>query len=418
MKILFGHRLLVSVILVMGSILHAQEWTRFRGPNGQGISDAKTIPVPWTDQQLNWKIKLPGGGHGSPVVWGNTVFVTCDDPDTPGAWLLALDTADGSLRWSQFCPLTAYKFHGDNSYAAGTPTVDADQVYVLRQASEQSILTVFDHDGAFRWRRSFSATHSRFGPGTSPMLYGDLVIFTLEQQAGGPFKEGLWLALDRKTGDIRWTIRRSNREISYSTPCVYRLSERTPQLLFTSWAHGITGVDPSQGTVLWEVAATLPARVISSPVLCGDLVIGTCGKAGGGKQLSAVQVPAAGDQTPTPVYVLTDKTVPYVPTPLVKDGLLFAYHDNGRVSCLRASTGESLWSEKPAGRYYGSPVWVDGKLFCMDRKGNLVVLEASDTYKLLAVHPLGEMSHATPAVSGGRMYLRTYSQLISVGGQK
>ncbi|NQV35249.1 MAG: PQQ-binding-like beta-propeller repeat protein [Phycisphaeraceae bacterium] len=418
MEILLKRRFLISVILVVGSLSHAQEWTRFRGPNGQGISDANAIPVPWTDQQLNWKIKLPGGGHGSPVVWGNTVFVTCDDAGTPGARLLALNAADGSLRWRQFCSLPAYKFHNDNSYATGTPCVDADQVYVLWQSSEQSILAAFDHDGQPKWRRLFGSTHSRFGPGTSPMLHEDLVIFTLEQQAGGPNAQGQWLALDRKTGETRWTIPRNNREISYSTPCVFRPASGASQLLFNSWAHGITGVDPVKGIVLWGASETLPARVVSSPVLCEDLVISTCGKGGGGTQLSAVQIPAGGQGTPELVYSRTGKTVPYVPTCLAKDDLLFAYHDNGRVTCMRVSTGEPLWSEKPAARFYGSPVWVDGWLYCMDRKGNLVVLEASATYKLLAVHSLGEKTHATPAVSGGRMYLRTYSHLISVGGQE
>jgi len=407
---------LIIVILGMGSIAQAQEWTRFRGSNGQGISEAKTIPVTWNEDEVNWKIKLPGGGHGSPVIWGNTVYVTCDNPDSTGGQLLALNAADGSVRWKQLCPLTAYKFHNDNSYATGTPCVDADQVYVLWQTARETILAVFDHQGQLRWRESFGPTHSRFGPGTSPMLHDDLVIFTLEQQAGGPSSQGLWLALDRKTGATRWTIQRSNREISYSTPCVYRPVSGPSQLVFNSWAHGITGVDTVKGIVLWEAAESLPARVVSSPVVSGDLVIATCGKSGGGKQLSVVRIGVHG--TPGLVYSRTDKTVPYVPTCLAKNDLLFAYHDTGRVTCMRVSTGQPLWSEKPAARFYGSPVWVDEKLYCMDRQGNLVVLEASATYKLLEVHALGEKTHATPAVAGGRMYLRTYSNLISIGGSK
>ena len=414
----FRLRLLITVIFLMGSVLHAQQWTRFRGPNGQGISDVRTIPVRLSDTDVNWKVQLPGGGHGSPVVWGSTVFVTCDTPDAAGARLLALDTADGSTRWERSCTLTAYRFHNDNSYATGTPCVDEDQVYVLWQTARESIAAAFDHNGRPQWRKKFGATHSRFGPGTSPMLHGDLVVFSLEQQAGGPDPQGLWLALDRQTGKTRWTIQRNNREISYSTPCVYEPANGAPQLVFNSWAHGITGVDPVQGTVLWEAAETLPARVVSSPVLSGDLVIASCGKGGGGRQLSAAQIPAQGSQAPESVYTLTGNTVPYVPTCLAKDDLLFAYHDSGRVTCMRVSTGQTLWSEKPAARYYGSPVWVDGRLYCMDRQGNLVVLAASDTYQLLHVYALGETTHATPAVSDGRMYLRTYSHLYSIGGAK
>ncbi|MCP4451914.1 MAG: PQQ-binding-like beta-propeller repeat protein, partial [Planctomycetes bacterium] len=152
MDIHFKHRFLISIVLCMGSLVPAQEWTRFRGPNGQGISDATTLPVTWNDAAVNWKITLPGGGHGSPVIWGDTVFVTCDMPDATGAQLLALDAADGSVRWRRTCPLTPYRFHNDNSYATGTPTVDADQVYVLFQTSKESILAAFDHDGRPRWR--------------------------------------------------------------------------------------------------------------------------------------------------------------------------------------------------------------------------------------------------------------------------
>jgi outer membrane protein assembly factor BamB len=100
------------------------------------------------------------------------------------------------------------------------------------------------------------------------------------------------------------------------------------------------------------------------------------------------------------------------------EGLLFTFHDRGYVACLRSATGEQLWREKPANQFYGSPVWVNGKLYCITTNGEVVVIKAASTYDLLAVNPLGEKSHATPAVAGGRMYLRTYSHLISIGPKK
>jgi outer membrane protein assembly factor BamB len=111
-------------------------------------------------------------------------------------------------------------------------------------------------------------------------------------------------------------------------------------------------------------------------------------------------------------------TAPYVPTSLAKDDLLFTFHDRGNVSCLRSTTGEQLWSEKPARKYYGSPVWVNGCLYCITTDGQVVVIDAAATYKLLAVNALGEKSHATPAIAGGRMYIRTFSHLFSIGGKK
>jgi len=157
---------------------------------------------------------------------------------------------------------------------------------------------------------------------------------------------------------------------------------------------------------------------VSSPVIAGEMIIATCGEGGRGVRLAAVKPPAgASPSAATEVYGLERGIVPYVPTSVVYDGLLFGFHDQGTVSCLRAATGEVLWSEKPAGRYYGSPVCVDGRLYCITIEGDVVVLKAGPKYELLAANPLGEKSHATPAVANGRMYLRTYSHLISIGGK-
>ncbi len=160
----------------------------------------------------------------------------------------------------------------------------------------------------------------------------------------------------------------------------------------------------------------LPARVVSSPVIAGDLLIGACGKGSAGKQLVAVRAGSGGNsKRPEVVYICAGKSAPYVPTSLAKDGLLFTFHDQGDVSCLRIDTGEVLWCEKPGGKFYGSPIWVNGLLYCINRQGNVLVIKAAPTYELLATNSLGEKSQATPAVADGKMYLRTYSHLISIG---
>ncbi|KPK38099.1 MAG: hypothetical protein AMJ65_13355 [Phycisphaerae bacterium SG8_4] len=414
-----------SLVLLLAAILTAvtqgQEWTRFRGPNGQGISPPMadgTIPVKWTEQDYNWKVKLPAGGHGSPVIWGERIFVTCEDPEQTGGILLALSTSDGRVLWRKKYKLSAYRFHGDNSYATSTPIVDTDRVYVLWQTSTETIIAALSHTGDEIWHRKLPGMHTQFGAGTSPMLYDDLVVFTHEQWANDKGIEGKWVALDRATGQTRWTKTRDNKQESYSTPCVYSPAGAEPQLIFTSEAHGITGVDPNSGRTIWELQSVLPARAISSPVIAGDLLIGTCGKGSAGIKLSAVRPGSKdGSTEPSLAYTCTGKAAPYVPTPLFKDGLLFTFHDRGDICCMRAADGELLWCEKPAGRFYGSPVWVNGSLYCMDRAGATVVVEAASTYRLQAINELGEGSQATPAVASGRMYLRTYSHLISIGGR-
>ena len=415
--------LLLGVLLacsVQGQELGLKEWTRFRGPNGQGISEAQTIPATWTAEDYNWKVKLPGGGHSSPVIWKDKVFVTCEAPEPTGGMLVALDVADGQMLWDKRYKLTDYRHHRDNCLATSTPVVDAEHVYVLWQTSDEVILAALDHRGREVWRRDFPGVYSRFGPGPSPALFDDVVVFAHEHWARGP--EGgkhpsTWIALDRKTGRIRWRTDRESSEISYSTPCIYRPRSGDPQLIFTSWSHGVTGVDPQTGRVIWEAGSALPARVVSSPVIAGDLIIATCGKGGAGLQLAAVRPGSKDNPEQTRVvYTRKGKSAPYVPTPLAKDGLLFTFHDRGDVCCLRQRTGDLLWCERPGGRFYGSPVWVNGFLYCINRAGEVLVIKAAKTYELAGLYPLGEPSQATPAVAGGRMYLRTVAHLISIGG--
>jgi outer membrane protein assembly factor BamB len=249
------------------------------------------------------------------------------------------------------------------------------------------------------------------------MLFEDIVVFTHEHRQGSHNYESAWIAVDRKTGRDRWIRKRTNSQISYSTPCVYSPEGRAPQLIFTSNAHGVTGIDPSNGEVIWELESALPDRVVSSPVVAGDVIVAACGKGGAGLQLVVVR-PGSKDNSPRAevVYKRIGKLAPYVPTSLVKDGLLFTFHDQGDVACMRLEDGEMLWCEKPGGRFYGSPVWVNGYLYCINRAGELLVIKAAPTYELIGIHPLGEKSHATPAIADGKMYLRTYSHLICIGG--
>ena len=265
------------VALLLAGIVQGQEWGRFRGPNGQGISPAKTIPITWTEKDYNWKVKLPGGGHSSPVVWADQVFVTCERPQPTGGILLALDVRTGQVSWEKQYDLTAYRPHADNSYAVATPAVDANGVYILWQTAQETIVAAVDHTGRGLWRRDFPGVHSQFGPGTSPILFDDLVVFTHEQEGEEKYRSD-WVALDRRTGQTRWTTERKNSETSCSTPCVWRPKSGKPQLIFTSETHGITGVDPGSGSVIWELPSTLPARVVGSPVLADDMVVSACGK--------------------------------------------------------------------------------------------------------------------------------------------
>jgi len=398
-------------VIAQNNLIKGEEWTRFRGPNGQGISYAKTIPVKWTENDYNWKTQLPGKGHSSPVIWKDRIFVTCVEETTHYGILVALNVASGKILWQKKFTAVPYKMHTDNSFASATPVVDKDKVYTLWFTPEKTILIADDFNGNEIWKSSFKGVNSRHGAGSSPVLINDLVVFSREQENGSSFTSS-WVAVDKKTGKTRWQLERETCESnSFSTPFLYIPDNKTQEIIFTSQAHGLTGIEPVTGKVLWELKSAFKLRVVSSPVMSSDLLIGTSKKG-----LVAIK-PAKPDQSiqAEVVYESGRKYSSYVPTPIVKNGLLYNFIDNGYVTCLKAGSGEVIWREKPAGKFYGSPVWVNGKLYIISRVGEVVVLDASEEYKLLAVNQLGEGSHTTPAISNGRMYLRTFSQLISIG---
>ncbi len=408
--------------MLVGPPLHAQEWTRFRGPNGTGISTAKEIPVTWTEGEINWRTRLPGVGHASPVIWGNRVFLLSAENDTAQRIVLCLDTEDGRIVWEQRYASSVHPKHARNSFASATPAVDAEHVYVCWSAPERYTLLALTHEGEQVWERDLGPYVSQHSCGTSPIVYGDLVILANDQDGAdreNPDVHGtsFLIAVDRRTGATRWQTPRRSEQVAYSTPCVYQPAAGPPQLIFNSGAHGITSIDPATGQVNWEIDV-LDKRSVSSPVIAGGLIFGSTGSGGGGNYVAAVKPGAVdGSQPPELVYRI-DNQAPYVPTAIAVGELLFLWSDAGIVTCLRAATGETLWRQRVGGSFSGSPVCVDGKLYAIDDDGTVVVLAAAEEYKLLGRTNLGEESRSTPAISGGRMYLRTYSHLISVGGGK
>jgi outer membrane protein assembly factor BamB len=406
-------------------------WSRFRGPNGGGISEATTVPVQWTDKDYNWKVRLPGEGHSSPVVWENRIVLTCGDAKTARRSVLCLDTSDGRVLWRRDFDSKLHRKHNDNSYAAATPAVDRDGVVITWTTPDEVALLALDNEGRDAWRLDLGPFVGGHGSGASPVLFGDLVILANEQEdpkaipemygknaASLPVGKSFLIAADRKTGATRWRIDRETGVAPYTTPCVYEREGGAAELIFSSTSHGITGVDPATGKVLWSVGRFGRDRCIGSPVAGPDLVITAHGFGLHGKRVAAFRPgPQAQGADAPPVYEVT-KAVPLVPTPLVKDGRLYLWNDFGIVTCLKVAGGEVVWNERVGGAYYGSPVWVDRRLYCIAKNGEVVVLAAADQFNVLARVPLGEPSFATPAVSGGVMYLRTRGQLFSLGGRK
>lgn len=397
--------------------LTAQEWTRFRGPNGNGVSQATTVPGAWEETDYNWKVSLPGIGHSSPVVWQDRIYVMSADPEKGTRFLLCISAADGKVVWQQAFDGEPHHLHRFNSYASCTPAVDADFIYVAWSDPEHTYLKAIDHDGQEKWSVDMGEHVTQHGFGTSPMLVDDLVIISKYQENpkrpdGGTPGESFVLAVDRKTGTERWRTKRATDSTSYSVPCIRELADGTKEIISCSTAEGIFALDPKTGKQKWN-KEVFTMRTVSSPQLVGELIVGSTGSGGGGNYVVAI---TPGEKAEEVYRVKTQ--APYVPTPVAKGDLLFLWFEGGIVTCVDAKTGEKHWQKRVGGgNYHGSPVVVGDKLYCISEGGEVVVLAADKTFKEYGRMPLGEDSRSTPAVSGGRMYLRTYSKLFSIGGK-
>ncbi len=426
----------------------AQEWTRFRGPNGSGIGAAVDLPDEWTDADINWRVELPGGGHGSPVLWGDRVFLLAARDDATRI-VVCLHAGDGRTLWAREYPGTTFRMNALNSYAASTPAVDPGAVYVTWTDPEAVRLVALDHDGNEIWTRDFGPYSSAHGPGTSPVVQGGRVVLTNDHR-GTSFV----VAVDRRTGRTVWQLDRPGGRAAYAVPCIRPAEGGGVDLVLASDKAGLVGVDPVDGTVRWQRTDAFPARVVGSPVLAGRMMMATCGVGGAGKALTAV-LPRPGGE-PRLVYQLKGRLVPYVPTPLVRGDRTYLLHDRGRLTCVRTADGEELWQENLGEKFFASPVWIAdaggttsggavagqpraadaaagdaspaagsmhgsegrGRLLLVSTEGNVHVVRVGRGCQRLAVNPLGEKSHATPAVAGGRVYVRTWSHLVSVGGRR
>lgn len=407
--------LAIVIASALSGPLFAEEWPRFRGPNGVGIGQAN-LPLQWTEKDFAWKTAIPGSGHSSPVIWGEKIFLTSGDSKTGQRIVLALNSADGKVLWNKSFDAKPYAMHLRNSVATGTPAVDAERLYVSFGTPQQYLVIALDHQGKELWQADLGAFSSQHGFGISLIVFEDLLIVPNEQDGGG------WLhALDKKTGKERWKIKRNSGNATYSTPCVYERPGGKPELIFTNWKHGITSIDPPSGKVNWEVAcfaAELKERAVASPIVAGDLILGTCGFVTAQKHFVAIRPgdPAKGTK-PEEVWRI-EKQVSYLPTPLVKGDRIYACSELGFATCLDATNGKVIWQERvPGGAYSASPVCVGDRIYCVSNDGDVLVLAAADQFLVLARNPLGEPTQSTPAIGHGRIYFRTKGNLIAIGGK-
>ncbi|HLY72940.1 MAG TPA: PQQ-binding-like beta-propeller repeat protein [Planctomycetota bacterium] len=408
-------RLGLLAALLLAAEARAQEWTRFRGPNGIGVSESKGIPTTWTEKDFRWRVTIPGESHSNPVFWGDKIFLESSLPDARERLLLCLRKEDGSELWSRKVALSKNPKHNLNSFASSTPAVDKDRVYALFADVEKYLVKAWDHAGKELWTVNLGPFKSQHGLGTSPVVYDEHLIVANDQDG-----DSFIVALDVKTGKIAWKCPRRGVEqnTAYGTPAILERKGEPAQILTTSFAYGISGLDARTGAILWE-AHVFDKRSVSSPVVVGDLVFGSCGSGGGGNFVAAVKLGGKGDVTSSHLAYTVKGSAPYVPTMVSSGERLFWIADDAVATCIDPPTGRVIWKERVADKvaFYGSPVLIDGKIYQCSARGEMIVLAASDEFKILARNPMGEGSHSTPCVDGDRLYLKTFTHLVCLGAK-
>lgn len=389
----------------------AQEWTRFRGPNGTGESEA-SIPAAWSDADYNWKVSVPGVGHSSPVLWGERIFLMSANPDDATRYALCYDARSGKKLWEQKYPSEKHTLHKQSSYASPTPTVDDKHVYFAWGAPSAITLIAMTHDGKKVWERDLGPWASQHGFGTSPILFKGLVILSNSQEIkDAPEPRCEMIAIDCETGKDRWRTPCHSVNTSYSVPAIFEPRGSDPQLVSTNTGDGMFALDPMTGKMLWS-NAYFDKRTVSSPLVKGDLIFGSTGSGGGGNYLVAAH--CDGKESKLAYKISTQ--APYVPTSVARDKLVFLMSDGGIATCLDLDSGKVHWQKRVGGNYSSSLVRAYDKIYCPSMEGEMVVLAADKEFQELGRTALGEGIRSTPAIAGGRMYLRTFSHLLSIGG--
>jgi outer membrane protein assembly factor BamB len=410
---------LVGTMTVLGlfgschSAVAQESWTRFRGVNGDGISVQKGIPTTWSPGDYAWNIELPGVGHASPIVWKDKLFVTSAIDEGALRFLFCLNPATGKEIWSKQVGFNRSHKHSKNSWASSTPATDGERVYLAFSDDEHYTFSAYDFDGDLVWQRLLGGFESQHGQGVSPILFDNLVIIANLQK--GPSSV---VALDKKTGRTVWSSVHSFYRTSYATPIIVRLKGERPQLVCASGALGVASLDPQTGHLNWMTGEfPEPRRTVASPIVADGLLIQSCGGGGKGNVLIAVDLSNPNDATKKRIRYKRNKVLPYVPTPIYYDGHLYLWNDNGVVSCVKPATGDTVWTMRVGGGYSGSPICIDGKLYCITEKGEMVVVPATPRQPTAAdVHrtTLADPSHSTPIVAGGRLLIRTYHRLAAL----
>jgi len=407
----------------------ATDWSRFRGPNGSGVAQTTGLPERVSPETTVWKVEL-GKGWSSPALWQDKVLVTAETGPGKRA-VIMLNAKDGSEAWRHEESFTEHKKHNFNSFASSSPFIDAERIYINWCTGNTIQALALDHTGKLLWRNDHVADYiHEHGTGISPVVVDGVMIVRSEfdwQRDGKVYTEDpvqqAWKAcivgLDAKTGKQVWKTELPNCLNTFSTPVVHKRADGKNEVICTNNASGVMGIDPATGKKNWQHNPGYNQRSLGSGVLDGDRYFCTFGTGGGVKEFAALDVSGA---EPKPVPFEFSKGLPYVPSPLVMDGLLYLLGDGGILKVVDFKSGKQLYEERVNGsagssKFFSSPVAGDGKFFAGSQQGDLIVIKAGDKFEQLSATKLDAPINASPAIGEGRLYVRTEKSLWCLGSK-
>jgi outer membrane protein assembly factor BamB len=414
--------MLILVAILAASLPVDAQWPQFRGPGGDGISPSQGLPTTWGEgSNVRWKTKVHGRAWSSPVILENRVWMTTATEDGRELFAVAVDAVSGRILHDikLFQIARPQEIHPFNSYGSPTPVVEPGRVYVT--FGSPGTAAIDTRTGKVIWdRRDIECYHYR-GAGSSPILFGDLLIMHFDGS-----DHQFVIALDKRTGRTVWRTERSvdYRDLgsdgkpkdegdfrkAFATPHVVTV-EGTP-VLVSLGSKAAYGYDPLTGKERWRIEEPGSFSSAVRPVTGHGLVFYQTGWING--QLFAVRPDGRGDVTSTHVVWKSARGVPNKPSVLLIGDLIFMANDSGIVTCLEAKTGEAVWKDRLDGSYSASPIAAGNRVYFFSEEGKTTVIEAGRAFKVLAQNFLDGTFMASPAVAGNALFLRTATHLYRI----